>query len=118
MKVVLTASALVVFAALSAAGCGGGGSKASDLENTPWQLVSGKGITLAEGVVPSAAFSEGTVFGSGGCNQYRAPYTLDGDSLKIGDLAGTQMACPPPADTIEKAYVAALAGRGELGNRR
>ncbi len=108
MRVAFAISSLVLLAGL-AGGCGGsGGGNASDLENTPWQLVSGKDITLSDGIVPSAAFSGGTVFGSNGCNQYRAPYTLDGDSLEIGDAAGTLMACPPPADEIERAYVAAL----------
>jgi heat shock protein HslJ len=111
VRVAFAISSLVLLAGL-AGGCGGdggGGGDAAQLENTPWQLVSGKDITLSAGIVPSAAFSEGTVFGSNGCNQYRAPYTLDGDSLEIGDASGTLMACPPPADAIEQAYVAALA---------
>lgn len=111
MSVAFAISSLVLLAGL-AGGCGGdggGGGDAAQLENTPWQLVSGTDITLSDGVVPSAAFSEGRVFGSNGCNQYTAPYTLDGDSLEIGDVAGTLMACPPPADEIGQAYVAALA---------
>ena len=92
-----------------AAGCGGyGGGNTPGIEDTPWQLVSGKDITISDGVVVSAAFTEGNVFGSSGCNQYRGPYTLDGDSLEIGETAGTRMACPPPADEIERAYLAAL----------
>jgi len=102
-------SSIILLAGL-AAGCGGdGGGDASDLENTQWQLVSGQDITLSDDVVVSAAFTEGNVFGSSGCNQYRGPYTLDGDSLEIGRTAGTLMACPPPADEIERAYLAALA---------
>jgi heat shock protein HslJ len=91
------------------AGCGGdGGGEASDIENRPWQLASGKDITLAEGIVASAVFTGGNVFGSSGCNQYRGPYTLDGDSLEIGKTSSTLKACPPPADEIEHAYLAAL----------
>jgi heat shock protein HslJ len=57
---------------------------------------------------PSATFERGTVGGSTGCNRYTAGYTVDGDSLKLGRIAQTQMACAPPADAIEHAYVGAL----------
>ena len=57
---------------------------------------------------PSALFADGTVGGSTGCNRYTASYTLDGDSLELGTIASTQMACPPPADAVERAYLDAL----------
>ena len=101
--------AIVGFTLLaSAAGCGGG-SDASDLQNTPWVLTSGRGITLPAGVAPSAAFLDtGQMAGSGGCNRFTAPYTVDGDALSVGQLAGTQMSCSPVRNTIELAYVTAL----------
>ena len=35
-----------------------------------------------------------------GCNTVTGPYTLGSDgAFKVGDLAGTQKACPSPADT-------------------
>jgi heat shock protein HslJ len=57
---------------------------------------------------PSATFEEGRVGGSTGCNRFTGSYTLDGDSLELGQLASTQMACIPPADAVERAYLAAL----------
>ena len=48
------------------------------------------------------------VSGSTGCNRYTAGYTIDGNALGIAEIATTRMACPPPADTIELAYLAAL----------
>ena len=33
---------------------------------------------------------------------------MDGDALEIGTVAGTNMACPPPADRVEREYLAAL----------
>jgi heat shock protein HslJ len=106
VRLAVALSSLVVLGL--AAGCGGDGADSGQLEDTPWVLASGEGITLEPGVVPSAAFSGGNVFGSNGCNQYRGTYTVDGDSLEIGPLAGTRMACPPPQDEIEKAFTAAM----------
>ncbi len=33
--------------------------------------------------------------GFGGCNNFMGSYELDGDQIKVGNLAGTLMACPP-----------------------
>ena len=90
---------------LAVAGCGGEGGDASDIENKPWAFVCGRPDD-SDGVVPSAAFTDGTVFGTTGCNTYRASYTLDGDSFEIGEP--TLIACPPPVDEFERAYLDAL----------
>jgi heat shock protein HslJ len=79
------------------AGCGDDGDVAS-IEGVPWALASG----------PSATFADGTVAGSTGCNRFSAPYTVDGDALSIGEVVTTRMACPPPADAVERDYLAAL----------
>ena len=94
---------LIVLAALAtAAGCGDDGGEAGggapSFEDVPWVLETG----------PSATFSNGTVSGSAGCNRYTASYTVDGSELEIGDIATTNMACPPPADAVERKFLAAL----------
>jgi heat shock protein HslJ len=66
-------------------------------------------VTLPLGIVPTAGFHDGVVRGYTGCNQYSAPYTVDGDSLDIGGLATTRMACEPPRDEVERQYIRALA---------
>jgi heat shock protein HslJ len=101
-------SSIVLLVGFSA-GCGGDGSgDPADIENKPWQLTSATDLTIPDGVVPSAAFTNGNVFGTAGCNTYRASYTLDGGSLEIGEPAGTLIACPPPVDEFERAYLDAL----------
>lgn len=58
----------------------------------------------------TAIFSpDGTVGGSGGCNTFSGPYTIDGDGIKIGTLNSTAMACTEEIDTQEQQYYAALA---------
>jgi heat shock protein HslJ len=102
-------AALLVSAAVG--GCGGGeegGSDASSVEGVAWVLSSGVDVDGWDDVPPSIAFEEGTASGSTGCNQWTGSYTFDGDSLELGGPAMTAMACPPPADEVERVYVAAL----------
>jgi heat shock protein HslJ len=75
----------------------------------PWILASGVDVPGWEQTPPSATFNEETVGGSTGCNRFTAPYTVDGDTLELGTIASTRMACPPPANAVERAYLAALA---------
>ena len=116
MRSTLAASALVVAASLLV-GCGGQevnvtstgatGVPAS-LAGVPWKLVSGLDVESVEAAPPSATFENGVMGGSTGCNHYSAPVTIDGDSMQLGMIAATQMACGPPADSVEQAYLAAL----------
>jgi heat shock protein HslJ len=87
---------------------------AASLEGSTWQLVSvadagGVVTTVPEGVEATATFADGRVSGSGGCNNYSAAYTLDGDSLTILPGPMTMMACPEPQMTVEQQFMAALA---------
>ena len=84
------------------------------LEGRPWRLaawVDGDGAraVVPEGVEATATFEAGVVTGRGGCNRFRGAYSLDGDRLRLGPLAGTMMACPEPAMRVEAGFHAALA---------
>lgn len=84
-------------------------AEASSFENQPWVLTSGVPVPQDVAIAwPSATFAGGSVVGSTGCNRYRASYTTDGHTLEIGQIASTMMACAPPADAIERAYVSAV----------
>jgi heat shock protein HslJ len=58
----------------------------------------------------SATFRDGKVAGSFGCNGFGGTYSVEGDRLIFGALAGTMMACPEPAMAIENAVRKALMG--------
>jgi len=106
---------MLVLLTLGLAACGEDESTEGEgpsFEGVPWLLSSGIDVAGWQAVAPSATFADGTVGGSTGCNRYTAGYTVDGDSLDIGEVASTRMACPPPADAVEREYLAAL-GRVE-----
>jgi heat shock protein HslJ len=87
------------------------------LVGTNWTLASlhteDAVSSVISGTTITAVFDdEGRVAGSAGCNRYFGPYTLEGDSLSIGELGTTRMYCPGPGimeqeagylDTLSKA---------------
>lgn len=82
------------------------------LENTYWKLVrlGATPVTVAENqrephfILQSET---GRVVGSGGCNRMTGSYTLTGDTLTFGQMAGTMMACPDGMD-VEREFHKAL----------
>ena len=67
------------------------------LEGTDWML---GGIAQDEAIVSTAidaditaTFEGGTVGGSAGCNTYTADYTVEGETLELGEIIRTEMAC-------------------------
>jgi len=97
---------------LSAAGCGDDepepAAKPPAFEDIAWVVADGS-------VRPSATFSSGRVAGFDGCNRYSASYESDGDSLTIGKIAATLIACPQPVDEVARKYRAAL---GKVARQR
>ena len=57
---------------------------------------------------PTLLIEEGNASGFGGCNTFTGGYELDGDSISIGPLAGTLMACELQKMAVEGAYMPAL----------
>jgi heat shock protein HslJ len=55
-------------------------------------------------------FESGRLSGFAGCNNFSGSYTLEGDQLKIGPVASTQMACAEPGSSVETAFHKALSG--------
>jgi heat shock protein HslJ len=52
--------------------------------------------------------SDGSVSGFGGCNQFGGPYVSAGDTIGIGPLQATMMACGDSVDTVEQQLMVAL----------
>ncbi|MDA0181252.1 META domain-containing protein [Solirubrobacter phytolaccae] len=90
----------LLLAVLVLAGCGGEAAQGPPaLEGTPWVVASGEA---------SASFTDGTLSGSDGCNRYTTSYTIDGDTLRLGAIVTTKMACEPARMERADAFRAAL----------
>ena len=88
------------------------GGSGGTIDGTSWILktydVAGTATAVPSGSTVDAHFAGGRVNGFSGCNSYAGPAVVSGATIKIGPLAGTQMACQGPAMTLEQAYLAAL----------
>ena len=85
---------------------------AAPLEGTVWQLetfITGETArsTLA-GTTITAVFADGKVGGSAGCNQYSASYTLAGETLEVGEIITTKIACDAAIMAEEEEFLSAL----------
>ena len=79
----------------------------SPLRGTYWKLVR-----LGDTPVPAAekpheahlvfAADEPRISGSGGCNRLTGSFELDGDKIRLGQVAGTRMACPAGMDQEQR----------------
>jgi heat shock protein HslJ len=81
------------------------------LAGPEWTVVEIDGAPLAAGAKPpTLTVEDGRISGFGGCNPYSGPLkeTAPGQ-VAIGPLAGTMMACPPPASQVEDAFLKSLA---------
>jgi heat shock protein HslJ len=53
---------------------------------------------------------DGRASGFSGCNRFTGGFRREGDTLTVGPLGGTMMACPEPRMAIEKAFLDGLSG--------
>lgn len=76
-----------------------------------WRIVA---VAGAEGLDPARARAEfaanGRFASTIGCNRIAGASHIAGAALSFGPMIATRMACPPPLDDIERAYLAALQG--------
>ena len=81
-----------------------------DLAGTRWQLAPGGSGALAkaEAAKVTAEFGPTEVGGHGGCNQYSAPYTLAGTTLRVGPVGATKRFCGDGGSDVESAWFALL----------
>lgn len=83
------------------------------LEGTSWRL---DGLAAGTDAVTSsladttvtAAFTDGRVEGSTGCNEYGGAYEIDGDAIAITDVAQTQIACDDEVMAQESTFIDGL----------
>lgn len=108
MKSVLVSSLL---ASLMLTACATAPGSTPALEGTHWTLAAAdKGelgkLAPASGI--TLGFAAGTLSGHGGCNQYRASYTLADGVLTAAPVGASKRLCPGDASTAEQAWFALL----------
>lgn len=101
-------------AAGASADAPGASAAALQLAGTSWLLVgyvspTGTHFTVPMAVTPTLVFGPTTVDGNAGCNTFNGTWTLDGEVLALAKVGWTEIACPEPGATVEKAYLANLA---------
>jgi len=83
------------------------------IEGAVWQAIriAGSGLPWIEvpaEVLATFELADGNAAGSGGCNRWFAPATVDGETIDIGEIGSTMMYCGDPAGPFESAYLAHL----------
>lgn len=102
---------VLVGSALATAGCDSG-LEPELLEDTDWRLtrLGDQSVSTSNpAAVPDLTFrsEDDRVSGTGGCNQFSGSYDLDGETITLGRIASTLMACEEGME-IESAFFAAL----------
>jgi heat shock protein HslJ len=86
-------------------------SSTATLTDAAWTVTSINGAPMLPDASPTMAFSaDGQVAGTGGCNQYSAPYQTDGDKLTVGPMSSTLMLCEGAVGAQETAFFNGLSG--------
>lgn len=88
---------------------GTGGDPGALIEGLDWHLAELAGQPVAEGVTASLRFDGRSVAGRGGCNRFVGSFDLTGETLAIGPVAATMMACPGAQMATERGLFAAFA---------
>jgi heat shock protein HslJ len=102
-------SALRIAAVLAAAVGPGGAVRAGEPAlHREWRAISLDERPIAEGSLITLRFSPEGVDGNASCNRYRANIEVGEDTLTIGPIAATRMACPPRLMEQETQFLALL----------
>ena len=102
-------------------GCGG--DPATLLQGAEWTVQTIADAPLVAGSAATLTFdAEGYVYGKASCNRFTGGFKLTGESLTVGPLATTMMACQPKLMEQERKFLElltqvqgfAIAGDGAL----
>ena len=86
-----------------------GSTAALDLVGSEWLLEDLGGSGVLDNVQATLSFpAKGKVAGKSSCNRFMGPAEMSGNSIKLGPLAGTRMACPEAVMNQETKYLNAL----------
>jgi heat shock protein HslJ len=86
-----------------------GSTSAFSLSGSEWVLEELSGSGVLDQVQATLAFPEaGKTAGNGGCNRFFGAAEIHGETIKLGPLGSTRMACPEAVMHQETKYLEAL----------
>lgn len=101
----------ILAAVIAACSLWGDDTANGGLANTSWTVISIAGQPTAPDARPTMTFAaDGTVSGSGSCNQYSGSFRTDGDRIEFGPVSSTLMGCEGQRGEQEAAFLSALQG--------
>ncbi|MDH4047369.1 MAG: META domain-containing protein [Gammaproteobacteria bacterium] len=84
-------------------------SASNEITGISWQPLSIGGDPIAVGSAMRLQFGlDGKLTGHSGCNGFSGDYSRDAESVEIGPLGATRMACPDRETTLENRFFDAL----------
>ncbi len=79
------------------------------VQDGEWRVTQIGGDVVPETSAPTLTFAvDGRVYGSTSCNRFNSSYSLDGDTLEVGNLAVTKRACDPGLMQQERRFLDAI----------
>jgi len=91
--------------ALLCAGCTSIHATQASFEGTEWRIVAVNGVPAPS--YSSVGFRHGFISGMI-CNNFRGPYSVSGELLRLGGLENTERGCDGPIMQIEESAFATL----------
>lgn len=101
----MTVAGLLLATALLLTACAGAVPSADPLNGSAWVLFAYRKTSPIPGTTITAAFEDGEIRGSGGCNSYFGSYSIEGSTLTIDGLGWTEMACLNPDGVMDQEQV-------------
>ncbi len=85
-------------------------NQVNPLANTSWAVITmNVNGVLLQGTSITALFGSGNALsGFGGCNNYNGSYFVSANSLSVGPISSSQMACDPAVSQQEATYLSLL----------
>jgi len=99
-------AALCTAGALIAAACASSAPQ-NELSGTQWRVATLGGQIIVERP-PTIEFAGDRIVGTGGCNRYFGTYTVEAQTISVGAVGSTEMACEPPIMAREASFFEAL----------
>lgn len=103
----------VVADGLTLNGCGGGTVPEDSLAHSRWSIMSIDALAV-DGDDYFLAFDQDRLSGRAGCNGFSGSWSRSGDTLTVGPLTATRMACPGARMEHERRAFAVLRGTARI----